>query len=472
MGGQVNTYNMYLDGEEIIHLTKGDISVSMGQDSVHNSISFSSVSEELYHKADPSFKEGEFRIELHVGSRIMYFLLEERSGSMKGDVSYWGRDITARESDPWSGTLSIELDEWKSAKELCESLPAFSVVNWTIQDWMLPDTFEASGNPISIIQSIVSEIGAIVRAQDDGSLLVRHPYPVRPVYLPFATAHVEYFPGSVVNMSYQDSVGEHYNIVTVECDTRDKKAPVVELEELSNRPIGMDSYVRVYWFEELPEVSHKSTIWDYATAGDIIKKEEGISEHEEVITFSDGKGSTKYPMYELIDITWIGKTSTLTYWQQYSTELTIGDDVNYKIATVKYRSRYFRYLVTNHYVEQLIAVWSIDSSFNWILKVITAPIAKDKNGVIVDKQGKDIVLNYLTDKTALVKCGENWIDKNKYNYITVTLSPPFNEDALDGRIAWIDADRLIAGNYHILKSDIVISGPKVVNNLQVIIWEV
>jgi len=342
---------------------------------------------------------------------------------------------------------------------------------------MLPTTFETTGTPVEVISNIVSEIGAIVRAQDDGSFLVRYPYPTRPCDLPTTVQNpiIEYPPSLVTNMTYQESVGEHYNIVTISCDTNDKEAPVLVLEDSEDGTellIGETAYVRVFWFEEAPEISQASEIWTFITDGTLVEDSLNYEEFTEYVTFSDGIGSTQYPIYDITSVSWLGKPGVIDSWDQFSQAISLISTDDYKIAEITYTSQYYRYKVTNSNVIMLIASWAIRSSFNASLKIITPMIARDINRNLIDREGDDIVLNYLTEKSALVKRGENWIDQNKYNYTTVSLESPYKNEALDGKVVWLDADRIIAGNYHVSKADITMSGAKVVNNLEVVQWEV
>ena len=61
------------------------------------------------------------------------------------------------------------------ASDLVQDFASVSVVDWDsgCEDWLVPDTFSFVGVPIDAIASIAQEIGAIVRAQDDGSILIK-----------------------------------------------------------------------------------------------------------------------------------------------------------------------------------------------------------------------------------------------------------------------------------------------------------
>ena len=464
-------YQIYLDGVEVSRLIGSEITIEISEDSTHNSISFSSISQELFEKANPAYKEGEPRIRVILGSRDMQFLLEERSISA-GEVSYWGRDITARDAAPWAVLVQTQTTEWISAHTFMESLLSYSTINWEISDWALPDTYACEGYPVDIISDLIAEVGAILRAEDDGSLTARYKYPVRPVHLGSTVADLTYNESKVVGASIDRSVGEHYNIVSVSCDVDDRQAPILVLEEVvGDRIIGTDSYIKSFWFEKNPN-SLGNVIETFVTDGSIKFVKTGKETFVEYVTFNGGIGSVQYPIYSIINIDWIGKTGTVNTWNQYSQEISLVEPDNYKIAKVTYTSEYYEYLCTGHYVEELLAAFNLDSTFNSTVKVITSKIAKDSFDNLIDKIGSDISVRYVTDESLLVKRGETWIDENKYNMQSVSFDSPFNESLKDGMVIWLDADRLTSGQVHVENASISIQGPRIVNNVRIKKWEV
>ena len=119
----------------------------------------------MFDWADPSVDSGTPRIEVQIGSRVLFFLLEKREGS-GADFTLWGRDQTARDSSPWSLSSSVYLSVPELASSVAASVTNYSTVDWDtdLLDWVLPETFEAEGTPTEILSSIAQEIGGIVRA--------------------------------------------------------------------------------------------------------------------------------------------------------------------------------------------------------------------------------------------------------------------------------------------------------------------
>jgi hypothetical protein len=149
-------------------------------------------------------------------------------------------------------------------------------------------------------------------------------------------------------------------------------------------------------------------------------------------------------------------------WDEYSTDIALEAEDNC-LAEITYESEYYRYKATNHNVEELMALFEIESSFSSSVKIITSGD---------EKPGDEITTSLLTDQASLVKRGEIWIDQNKYNEETINFESPYVEESIDGEIVWLEADRIVSGNYQIYDSTIVINGPKVVNTITVKRWEV
>lgn len=463
-------YTLFLDGQNITNLVS-NLTVEIAQSSIHNSISFSSISEELYLMSSPALLEGLPRLLLEIEDVSMSFLLEERSGQTT--LSYWGRDLTAQNSAPWVSTQQLILNEWRQAKEVCESLLIVGVLNWEIMDWLLPPTLDITGTPLEIIQTIISEIGAILRAQNDGSITVRYKYPILPTELPFSTSFLEYPPDLVVGASQTFTIGEHYNRVSVYGDTKEKQAPILELEE-TNLLQTENCHVNVYWYEEAPEITNQSDISTFITDGSLVPLERGYKSFEEFVVFEDGEGRVNYPIFSISSVVWIGTPSIISddSWGKYRCEITIEDSTAYKIAKITYLSEYFRYLLTGHNVEMLIGSWGVSNTFNKSILVATPMIAKDIDGNLINKEGEEIVVNYLTNSSCLVKCGLNWIIENKYNVIKITFESPYRKECKDGQVIWVDLERVDIGFYYVVKSNIVVLGAKFCNQIEVIKWEV
>jgi hypothetical protein len=342
----------------------------------------------------------------------------------------------------------------------------YSVIDWEIFDWQLPNTFEATGTPVEIISIIASEIGAIVRAQDDGSLLVRYAYPIRPVNVKTAQAVYSFSSDIIYDESFSEENGGWYNQVIVTSDTADKKAPILELEDVvdGERTIGTTSYVRAFYYEDPSEAS--SITSQDATDGIITFVKKDVEEITEIITFSNGTGNSSYPLKTLKNISWLGRENIILTWNDYSTDITLETE-SYCLAEITYDAEYHRYKASGHSVQELLTVFEIESTYFSSILVKTEAIAS-----VGDKEGDEITTSYLTEEYALVKRGENWIDDNKYNTKIISFNSPFISTVKDGDVIWLDISKVPSGNYQVISNGIIISGPKVINNMTVKQWEV
>jgi len=474
--------NIYLDNIQINRLIGANtVEMSFTQNSIHNQITISSISQELFDLADPDINPGTPRIEVHVGGRVLFFLVETRTGSGE-NFSFWGRDQTARDSSPWALSNSVYLSDPQLASEVVESIPVYSAVDWDpdLYDWILPETFEAIGTPSEILSSIAQEIGGIVRAQDDGSFLIRKKYTVRPINMSSATEDITYNANQVVDFGHSIITGDHYNKVNVNSINADSLLPTIEIEELeegSARTVGTTSFVKVYWVDSSPEVEGT-----YVTDGTISKVTGPFvngsfqEEFTEIVEFNDGIGDTTYPIFDLdlANVEWIGDPGVIVDWNSYGKTLTLENLDAWRLAKVTYTVEYQRYELSGHSVEELLAVFYYTDFANLSITVITPPIALDENGELIDKFGDSISTNNLReDSSAAVERGKAWIDDNKYDVFEHSFKSPYNDLSLDGNIAWIDCSRIgSSGNYYIADVGITISGGRVENTLKVIQWRV
>lgn len=470
------TSSAFIDGFDLNkHIVSGTITISQSQSSIHNDVTITSLSNELFEFADPLIMPGTPRIELHIGNRVFFFLVEERSRNLdSGEITIWGRDQTARDSEPWSSEISFLFEEGQSASEFAQSVTTYSAVDWDILDWVLPEGYEVSGTPVQIISQIASEIGAIVRAQDDGSLLVRSKYPVAPIDLPNAETDLVYTDNIISNFTTKKSVGSHYNTVTVQSDYGEAWVPQIEVEDMPDdveRSKGTDSYLRVFWDTDNPSLENT-----YVTSGNITELGVFTESFKEVIVFELGVGSTTYPVYEIESINWYGDIATVdeNEFTKYSKDIILTDNTIYRIAEVTYTIEYSRYLLSDHNVDELLAVFYFEDALTVNVTVVTTPISEDlESGEVVDKAGDFITTTALTSQSAVVELGLSWIVDNKYDMQEQSFDSPFNSLVSDGSVIWIDSNQLENKcNSHVMSATITVSGPKVINSLEVIKWMV
>lgn len=459
-----HSYNIdnevYIDGRPLSRrYSVNSVDITFDQSNVHNEITISSNDSDLFEWADPKVGYGTTRLEVHVGTKVLQFLLESRDGERNNFVLS-GRSVTALEDEPYSEDIDFESEEPKLASELAESFTNSTVVDWQAVDWVVPAGFSFSGKPIDGIQALAEAIGAIVRAQEDGSLLVRNRWTVRPVNMDSAVADINYDRTKLISLSHQTDRESGYNAVTVIGNSANTQEPSLSLEE-SSPVLGQEVHVRCYWAGKV------STDIDlFVTDGDISDLGFFTSIEEEDISFVNGEASVSLPIYEFLGIEWVGESGVSINHIKNEKSIFIDDSdfdnqpqKAFRIARVKYRTRYQRFRLYEHDVERLLAVIFLSSESNVYVDIRTedAPV-----------YGSPIDSDLLTTEESAIARGRAWIDENKYRTHTLQIEASYDDLAVDGKLVYINDDEIgNPGNYQIVSSDINISGPKITNTLGV-----
>ncbi|MDY6903682.1 MAG: hypothetical protein SWH61_03260 [Thermodesulfobacteriota bacterium] len=451
---------VYLDGRTITGLCER-IMIQRQQSSVFNSIEISSHDADLYHRAAPAADMAQSRVEVHISGQVFNFLIEERSGSIAGGFTIWGRDVTARESERIAGEVSLALSAPTPASDVAATLALYSAVDWDIEDWTLPADYTFTGAPIDGIQEVAQEAGAIVRAQDDGSLLVRWPYPTRPIDINAAAPSLSYDQHELIGLEKTESLQRLIDAVQV-INQSDSNVfmPRLELEEQSPE-IGDTVHMRVYWGGRTPVSTSR-----YATAGSIAYGGTFTERKEELLEITAGAGSVSYPIHRVVRVNWYGASATLSNPAPGDTELVAENAKNgFAVGLIAYDTRYQRLRLSAADVPALIAALLLPAADDVSVEVVASDAAE--NPVYDDP----INTRWLTSASIARARGVAHIDNTHYDGIDATLEAAFNPDAIDGRIAYVnDAQVGERGNYHIMESSIEIYGPVVKNRLTVRKW--
>jgi hypothetical protein len=233
------------------------------------------------------------------------------------------------------------------------------------------------------------------------------------------------------------------------------QAEPIEDGDSSRSPvIGETCYVRVYWAGNEPTVMET-----YVTSG-IIKVAGGgkfyTDIEEEVVEFKDGIATVSLPVFDLLSYQWIGDAGGKVNFTRHGTELSI-EAGKFRLARVRYRTRFKRYQLEKHNVERLMAVLflTVEPAVSVFVRTASEPV-----------EGDTIDAPLLTSEHAAVARGTAWIDQ-QYRKSICDITVPYSDIAVDGKIAFIDDSHIGSpGNYHITRSEIVIEGPMTTNQLR------
>lgn len=446
-------YDIYLDGVSIKDRVT-DIEIDYSEGTVHNSISVDFSDQDLYFKCDPLESGANVRLEVHVGARVFFFLIEERTGE-DADYQIWGRGPSARIDEPFASEITFTADPRVMAAEAAETLADVCALDWECGDWLLPSTFSASGTPISIIESIAKEIGAVVRAQDDGSILVRRKYPVRPIDMASSQAAVNYDRfANLIKLSAKDVKGGNFNSIQVfGQSTTPGTVTLIAEEESPER--GKDVHVRAYW-----QGKDLSVLETFVTDGLVGLMSGGEVLNEETtddVVINEYKATVQKPILEILgyesDPDGIGP---FTYDIGYP-DILCGE--RFALASLTYKTRYKRFLLSGHDVEKLLFVLITGSEHD-----ISVVVTMDTNGY----EAPALKADSLTSDNVAVEAGTAWLDDNRYDYKTLTIETPYHDNAIDGALVNVDDGELgVSGNGHLTKVSIRMQGPRVINKIEV-----
>ena len=224
----------------------------------------------------------------------------------------------------------------------------------------------------------------------------------------------------------------------------------------SGQYIGDDVGIRIYWSSE----KHPTLTAD-TTDGLVYYIGDYASDHEKELVFVDGKASVEYPIQDIYDMTWISSQSSIS-WQRYGTEITIPE--KYGIARIKYKSAYQLFRLSGHTDQTIIAAFGIADTSGINIRVRVRDIP-DSEILAADP----ISDNAITDRQGAIERGTAYIDDNRYDTIKATIKVPYFDDALPGRIAYINDDGVgISGNCYIMKQTINISMPEISANMEIV----
>lgn len=451
---QTVTYEVYLDGVSIKNRIE-TLKIEFDETSVHNSITLTTADRDLYFACDPNLSGSTARIEVHVGARVLLFLIEERTGK-DADYQIWGRGPSARTDAPFCSLVTLTANPQIMASEAAETLAGVCALDWECFDWLLPVTFSMTGTPIEIIQKLAVAVGAVVRSMDDGSLLVRKKYTTRPVDVNSIPPEVSYDRfTNIIELSAKDMQGSYYNNVNVLGYSTVANSVIIEVETES--PVrGQDVDVRVYWEGSDPSITDV-----FVTAGvvEVLGDATGIftEERTETVEIKDGIGSVSHPITSLVEYSGsITSPGLLTFSPGSKTVTTT---VPFALIHLTYTSVYRKYRLVGHDVEELLLVLLTGSEHD-----ISVSVTIDAPGLVSPYVSSEL----LTSSAAALEAGTAWLDDKRYDAKMLTVQVPYLDEAVDGAIVALNDGELgVSGNGYITKVSIDIEGPKVSNTLEV-----
>lgn len=208
-------------------------------------------------------------------------------------------------------------------------------VTWNLVDWVIPANRLSVDNasPLSIAKQIVEAAGGLIESNPDGSIVVRHKWPVAANLLSTASATLlgdnNLF--SVAESSANDNEINKLRILDADSTDRDS------MEFIRDENDWKKGVIRAYpspWRGNLSITKTRNSPPIYLTG-----ESQTTESLTEIIEFTNGGGSTSKPISQLTTVVWMDVDLGGLSFQPYSTELT-SSIRGWSLAEVTYVARY------------------------------------------------------------------------------------------------------------------------------------
>lgn len=390
---------------------------------------------------------------------------------VEGDFLEEGLDLYERANAAFTDGRLTTISLGRPASEVAGDMAVNLILDWdeALPDWVLPPDTQMEGYPIDIIQELAQAAGGIVRCLDNGNILVRPRFPIRPVDIASQTPAARYDrTRNMIQADLKERTGTGHNAIEVNGYAEESRLPRFEFETPEgnrDREVGEDLFARVYWTTE-PPFENEALNWTSAGEVEYLGRHtEQI--HDEQVLFDQGRATVGKPIFDLDpgQVKWIGSQCLGIGWEPHSHELKLkGADEKdistlFRVARVTYTAQYDRYRVKNHHVEALLMA----------LEIPTAPAVavKVRYDSGPESRAEAVDAPLLTTLEAAACRGRAELDRSCYDTKIVRLLAPYDEAVTDGGIVEISDDRLgIGGNFHVTRAVIRIRGAMVLHELE------
>jgi len=475
-------WDVLLDGKSVKDRISS-LKFEHGEDATHNRVDISSSTRELFSETNPMNRERETRIEVRIGDRRMFYLLESNPGN-EDEFSFSGRSLSARQESEYYKDWKYTTTKDHTAHELAELFAGGLPVDWRIIPSFIPKDTEFSGSPIQAIERLAEIQGAIVRCADDGAIIVRKKDETRPVYVPAANPVIDYSRINISKLDYSFQYGEHYTDVQVsgwqgegeetpEMEEETPESPgendlVCEKNKTTDtdttaskeRKVGDTVFIRVYWGGG----KKPSRLMTYATSGGLSYAGCSSTTHKTRVEFKDYKGSVEKPISNLLSVEWVGASGNDPTWEKYSKELLLDESgPSIAIADVTYTSEYDRYALSGSNQEQVIAalIYGENSGFEPLTVKMREKSPQRSASAISDELIR-------ADNVAIAR-GTAFLDDTSYDKKINSISAPYHPDIIDGVIVSLQNEFLeIMGNCKVTKVTTTIAPPEIFQDIEVV----
>lgn len=453
----IGKWELYIDGIPCRSRITG-CRVEYDEGFVHNKLSISTADISLYNQADPKKNTLENRVELHIGNRVLVFVIDarrvndERSYSIKCYSPSIGNN---EEFNP--GWAPPEISDPVTALDFLSAGMPYGPVTWSVpvDPWLIYSDDEIPDNPTDTLSRIAGVVSAVARCADDGAIDIRRLWPAGPADFDDAPPVLRYEREDIVNpnISAEFATGEGITSIQVtNQDTAGITLPDMEIEESS--PIeGDTTHIRVYWENGIPPepidtdtTSGKMVSLGMATR--VFPTQTGDEPEYERIEFKEGKATLPRPVTHIRSIRWIGRQPGNITFEPLSKDLIL-DDGLWGIADIIYESTYHRYQINSPQISALMAILGFYGSGNAGLSVtVKTPDEPEKAADTVS----DLMIR---SEPVAIERGTAELWARKYDKLLVSFTAPYRDECIDGAVIHINDPLIdVVGAFKITRANI------------------
>ena len=440
-------WDVLLDGSSIKDKIKS-VRLIFSEGDLLSQVEIEVVDPGLYFQADPAINCTGERLEVRLKDEVFRFLLEDREGDEQNFL-LWGRPKGALLGEPFSLKESQEF-EHKMASEIVSELAAPLTVDWQAEDYFV-ESFSFEGYPLDGIRRLAEAVGAVVRDLGDGKILVRPKFPVRPVDLADASPQVSFDRWqNILQLDYSEE-RSLYDRVTVS-GTSSPSSHVRVALEVDETCYLLDEEAQIRACPEPYDLQYDLCV----TAGEVSFIASQYREETETIEITDGRGAVRYPIWELLDWSWIGQDGGTPSWEKGSREVLL-QGMTCGLLEVTYRVRYDLWRVTCAEPKEVLVCALVGEEQIPQVEVVIGDGSREAPEIT------DELIR--TERLAIVR-GMAFLDDHHYRKLKRRLRVPY-AGVKDGDVVQVSDERLgITGNHLVKAAEVLIERSEAVKVYQ------
>lgn len=324
-----------------VAVEKRDVVITQDEDSVPYTVELEVLNLEHFNM----FREGVYFTVDFLGE-VYTFLYDGRSINRSD-----GAEVSMRVSGasdcilldaPRADTVSVSFETIASLRQIVETILERSVT-WEFLPLVVKPYRIMAENayPLSLAVSLLQEVGAVIQAEPDGTLVVRKKYVQQPNEVSANNVdHVysDYEDNLSVSESYNSRPG--YNRFRVS-ENDAQFADTIEF--VQDEDSDVSGTLRVYPSPYRVNLQVRQTVQGSAI---LLSNEEWVTREEvEEVEFVGGEANTNYPIHSLVSVEWVSTALSGVSHEAYSSTLNAGTTVNegYGLAKVTYLTTSLNY---------------------------------------------------------------------------------------------------------------------------------